>query len=67
MKKYIVRFNGIEVLAVLPVSDGSEILGTPQLLITSLERAKIMLDALGVDTTVLDEYQEPEKEEFNQE
>lgn len=59
MKKYVVRFNGLQVLAVIPVADGSEVLGTAQMLITSLERAKIMLAALGVDTTVLDEYQEP--------
>lgn len=60
MKKYIIRFDSTKVLSVMPVFESSEILGTPQMLITSLEWAKIMLTALGCDTAQLDTFQEPE-------
>lgn len=62
MNKYMIRFTGAQVVGIMPVHNGSEILGTPQMLVTTLERAKIMLDAIGCDTKLLDEYQEPESE-----
>lgn len=61
MKKYIIRFNANKVLSVMPIDDGSELFSISQILITSLEKAKLMFAPLGIDTEVLDAYQEPEE------
>jgi hypothetical protein len=63
MRKYLIRFNEFEVLAIIPVADGSNIVGTAQMLLTSIERAKIMLAALGVNIALLEQYKEPSIEE----
>lgn len=56
MKKYLIRFNSHKVDAVMPVSPGSEIFCVSQFVVTTLENAKVMFEAMQIETTVLDEF-----------
>ena len=59
---YLVTFSDTEVISILSVAADAEITGVSDRLITSLENAKVMLSALGIDITRLNEYRDTEGE-----
>lgn len=62
MKKYLIRYTRSGgIIAIMPIGEGIEVFGTNKYILSTLEEAKIMLTALGVDVKPLEEYQEPEE------
>jgi hypothetical protein len=60
MNRVLVRYTLTEgIIAVVPVADGAEILGVNEMIIATMDNAKIMLSALGLDIQKLDEYTDP--------
>lgn len=53
--KYLIIYDDNEVISITPYN-GAEILSTQKMIVSELSEAKIMLDALEVDTTKIDEY-----------
>lgn len=53
--KYLIIYDETEVISITPYN-GAEILSTQKMIVSDLSEAKIMLDALEVDTTKIDEY-----------
>jgi len=57
--KYLIIYNETEIMSITPVA-GAEILSTQNMIVSSLEEAKTMLTALGVNTQKIDDYKEEE-------
>jgi len=53
--KYLIIYDDNEVISITPYN-GAEILSSQKMIVSDLSEAKIMLDALEVDTTKIDEY-----------
>lgn len=53
--KYLIIYDDNEVISITPYN-GAEILSTQKMIVSELSEAKIMLDALGVDTAKIDDY-----------
>lgn len=53
--KYLIIYDDNEVISITPYN-GAEILSTQKMIVSELSEAKIMLDALEVDTSKIDEY-----------
>lgn len=51
---YLITFDNLTVLSVFPVSPDTEVLGSSDHIITTLDNARLMLAAVGVDTAPLD-------------
>lgn len=63
MKKYLIRYTRSGgIMAINPIGEGSEVFGANKFLLTTLEEAKVMLAALGVNIQPLEDYHEPEEE-----
>lgn len=54
--KYLIIYNEIEVLHITPFA--GEVLTTQSIIAATLEQAKTMLTALGVNTQKIDNYKE---------
>ena len=54
-KKYIIRFNRVEVTAIIP-SSGGEIVNNSTILITTLDEAKKILSNNGINVSKIDSY-----------
>ena len=54
-KKYIIRFNRVEVTAIIP-SSGGEIVNNSTILITTLDEAKKILINNGINVSKIDSY-----------
>lgn len=57
--KYLIIYNETEVMSITPVN-GAEILSTQNMIVSSLEEAKVMLDSLNINTDKIDNYKEEE-------
>jgi|GEM_PF-5716301 len=59
---YLITFDSFAVISVIPVAPDAEVLGISEKLITTIDNAKVMLAAAGIDTTLLENYiqQNPE-------
>lgn len=55
---YLITYNSTEVVSVIPVTDDTEILGGSEKIISTLANAIIMLSAIGIDTTPLNDIEE---------
>lgn len=53
--KYLIIYDENEILSITPYN-GADILSNQNRVVSDLSEAKIMLDALGIDTTKIDEY-----------
>lgn len=54
-KKFIIRFNTKEVVAIIPAS-GGEIVTDAQVLISTLDKAQILLSNSGINTSKIENY-----------
>lgn len=55
--KYLIIYNETEIMSITPVA-GAEILSTQNMIVSSLEEAKVMLDSLNINTDKIDDYKE---------
>lgn len=53
--KYLIVYDETEIISITPYN-GAEILSTQKMIVSDLPEAKIMLGALDIDTTKIDEY-----------
>lgn len=53
--KYLIIYDETEIISITPYN-GAEIFSTQKIIVSELSEAKIMLGALGIDTTKIDEY-----------
>lgn len=65
--KYLIIYDENEVISITPYN-GAEILSSQKMIVSDLSEAKIMLQALEVDTTKIDNYTpEPELQNGSEE
>lgn len=57
MEKVVITFNDDSVLAIVPIAANADVLSGGEIIISTIEKGKVMLGAAGIDTSKIDEFE----------
>lgn len=56
MRKFLIVYSEIQVISISDIPEGTAVVTPHKYIVETLQNAKLMLNALGVDTSKIDEY-----------
>lgn len=56
MEKVVITFNEDSIITVTAIASNTEVISGGEMVVSTADKGKVMLDAAGVDTTKIDEF-----------